>query len=355
MSPRSSGRTPTLATWNATAVAGTSVLAAVITVALVTGLTGARMGPELLLVGLVPVLCATLTAAVLGRLLSQDMRELRRYAVEGVSGRTERTGTTRPFMPLTDELSELAATLDALHVRVRVADDIAGGHRRTAESASAGMYELLSGLVASEEGTRGQLAAELHDTVAQSLVAARGMLAADGGGDLSRVEDLVAEAEDQLRAVMARTRPPALAEGDLAGAVGGLCDDLELRYGLVVTLSWPSDPQPIPLASAVTVYRFFQEALLNVVKHADCDRAEAGLMMDGEGVTAFVRDHGPGFDPSEVRSERGRHVGLGLLRERARLAGGGVSVLSAPGVGTTLTLDLPRGLLAAGRRSPAVG
>src|SRR3954462_12684941 len=71
------------------------------------------------------------------------------------------------------ELAALAQTLDAIHLRVRMADDVAERHRRAAETASAGMFELLSGLVAAEEGARGQLSAELHDTVAQSLMAAR--------------------------------------------------------------------------------------------------------------------------------------------------------------------------------------
>jgi len=222
-----------------------------------------------------------------------------------------------------------------------MADEVAERHRRSAETASAGMFELLAGLVAAEEGARGQLSAELHDTVAQSLMAARSMLADEPG--VSQAAELVAEAEEQVRAVMARTRPPALREGDLARAVAALRDDMENRYGLVVDLSWPNTAYPLPLATAVTVYRFFQEALLNVVKHADVDYAVAGLRIDEEWVVARVGDEGPGFDPEEVQPEKGRHVGLGLLRERARLVGGSLEVTSWPANGTTLTLRLPRG------------
>jgi nitrate/nitrite-specific signal transduction histidine kinase len=59
-------------------------------------------------------------------------------------------------------------------------------------------------------------------------------------------------------------------------------------------------------------------------------------------VTATVRDEGPGFDPAGVKPDRGRHVGLGLLRERARLSGGSLEVTSRRGEGTVLTLRLPR-------------
>src|SRR3954471_6357902 len=133
------------------------------------------------------------------------------------------------------EMVELARTLEALHMRVRMSDEVAERHRRSAETASAGMFELLAGLVAAEEGARGQLSAELHDTVAQSLMAARSMLCEPVGG-VSQAAELVAEAEEQVRAVMARTRPPALRDGDLARAVAMLRDDMENRYGLRVEL-----------------------------------------------------------------------------------------------------------------------
>jgi signal transduction histidine kinase len=225
-----------------------------------------------------------------------------------------------------------------------MADQLGERHRREAETAGAGVFELLSGLVAAEEGARGQLAAELHDTVAQSLMIARGLLAAGATSpqDVAKLADYVEDAEEQVRAVMARTRPPALRDGDLASAVGALRLDMHARYGLNVQVTWPGSPYPLPLASAVTVYRFFQEALLNVVKHADVDDAFLTLVVDEEQVLASVRDEGPGFDPSSVRPDRGRHVGLGLLRERARLSGGELEIVSRRGEGTSLTLRLPR-------------
>lgn len=177
------------------------------------------------------------------------------------------------------------------------------------------MFELLSGLVGAEETARGQLSAELHDTAAQSLMLAPSHLAAatrERRGldwrELAAVADLVDEAEEQVRAVMAHTRPPALRTGDLATAVAELRDDLCARYALDVRFAWPTSPHPLPLVTAVTVYRFFQEALLNVVKHADADMATARLDVTDDEVTAAVTDEGSGFDPATVRPDRGRHT-----------------------------------------------
>lgn len=297
----------------------------------------------------VGVLAAVLALAAAGaHALGQQFERVRTRALAGVGSGEQPLGSSpqpseRALRGLR-ELHRLDEALRALRQRIQVADEVAERYRRDADSAGMGMFELLSGLVAAEEGTRGQLAAELHDSVAQSLGAARRMLSDPcDEGVWSEVGPLVEEAEDALRATMARTRPPALRDGDLAAAVSILRDDFDMRYGLRVTLEWPDTEYPLPLATAVTLYRFFQEGLLNVLKHADVDEAVASLTVDGRHLTAVVRDDGPGFDMTTQAAAGvgGRHVGLGLLRERARLAGGSVDVMSAPGAGTMLSLRLP--------------
>jgi signal transduction histidine kinase len=342
------GRNLPLAAW--AAIGGTTT---VVTMVLLVGVVLARGGLDRLellalgiglLVGLVLVGFGTFWS----RRVTAGLRELHADAVRRLRDPSLRVSTSPPqLVGAATEFAELARVLDALHLRARVADEVAEQSRRTAEQTSAGVFELLSGLVAAEEATRGQLSAELHDTVAQSLAVARSLLAdtdADATPDSARIKqvrDLVEDAEEQVRAVMARARPAELRDGDLASAVGALRREFGSRYLVTVRLSWPQEAYPLPLVSAVTVYRFFQEALLNVVKHADVDEADAELAVEGEQLVARVRDAGPGFVPSQVQSGGGRHVGLGLLKERARLAGGSLDVVTAPGQGTELTLRLP--------------
>ena len=358
------GRNLPLAAWAAIGGAAT-----VVTMVVLVGAVLARGGLDRLeylalgaglLVGLLLVALAVLWT----RRVTAGMRELHADAVRRLRDPSLRAGVTTPrLVGATTEFAELASVLDALHLRARVADEVAEQSRRTAEQTSAGVFELLSGLVAAEEATRGQLSAELHDTVAQSLAAARALLAdsdpehPDPAKD-ERVRGLVEDAEEQVRAVMARTRPAELRDGDLASAVGALRREFAARYLVTVRLSWPQEAYRLPLVSAVTVYRFFQEALLNVVKHADVDEAEASLAVEGDQIVARVKDAGAGFVPSQVQSSGGRHVGLGLLRERARLAGGSLDVVTAPEHGTELTLRLPlspRSALVLGPGNPGNG
>lgn len=304
--------------------------------ALVLGASPAGVGAT------VTVGCAALAAAWTALWSARSRRALRHLHREALARlqHPDVLRTTGPRVPR--QLADLARVLEALQLRVRVADEVADRQRRMAETASSGVGELLSGLVAAEEGARGQLAAELHDTVAQSLLAARQVLADTGDASGGQAGELLDEAEEQVRAVMARTRPPELRRGDLAVAVGALCDDLLRRYGLRVALRWTDQPVPLPVTVAVVVYRFFQEALLNVVKHAEGDHATACLAIDEQGLRAEVVDGGPGFDADRFSpGAGGRQVGLVLLTERARLAGGSLVVSSSPGSTTTVELRLP--------------
>jgi signal transduction histidine kinase len=341
------GRNLPLAAWAAIGGAVT-----VVTMVVLVGAVLARGGLDRLElialgVGLLAGLVLVGVGVLWSRRVTAGLRELHADAVRRLRDPSLRVSTSAPqLVGAASEFAELAQVLDALHLRARVADEVAEQSRRTAEQTSAGVFELLSGLVAAEEATRGQLSAELHDTVAQSLAAARSLLADLDRADpdperIERVRDLVEDAEEQVRAVMARARPAELRDGDLASAVGALRREFGSRYLVTVRLNWPQEAYPLPLVSAVTVYRFFQEALLNVVKHADVDEADASLAVEGEQLVARVRDAGTGFVPSQVQSSGGRHVGLGLLRERARLAGGSLDVTTAPGDGTELTLRLP--------------
>ena len=218
---------------------------------------------------------------------------------------------------------------------------------------SAGAASRLFGeLVRAEEAARATLAGELHDTVAQSLSAALSQLA-DPNGQYEGIE-AVRDAEEQLRMVLSRLRPPELERGDLALAVSDLCLELEHRFGLEVEVSWPQEPVKLPIAVAVLVYRFLQEGLLNALEHADGEGVRLALSVqdvaDGaRWLQVDVSDEGPGFDPKAVVSSGGRHVGLRLAGERARLAGGALTVDSRVGEGTRLRLRLPL----AGPRSQA--
>lgn len=107
-----------------------------------------------------------------------------------------------------------------------------------AEFTSAGFAELFAKRVHAEEGLRSALTAELHDTVAQTLLTAQWEL--EQGGSLDEALAQVTMAEGQLRAVMAQTRPPEL-NRDLATSVRELIEEMSTRYKLDLRVTgWPA-------------------------------------------------------------------------------------------------------------------
>jgi signal transduction histidine kinase len=98
------------------------------------------------------------------------------------------------------------------------------------------------------------------------------------------------------------------------------------------------------------IYRIVQEALTNVVKHAQADRVEIQIAVDGEELTVEVIDNGKGFDAERMSGVGAAGWGLLGIRERTQLLGGEARFRSAPGAGTRISVRIPLG---DARQSPA--
>ena len=113
------------------------------------------------------------------------------------------------------------------------------------------------------------------------------------------------------------------------------------------------ETERLPEASETALYRVVQEALTNVLRHAKARRVSLVLQCSPAQAAAVVEDDGVGFDADSVTTPTGDGGRLGLLgmRERVALAGGTLTVESAPGRGTTVVARVP--LPAAGRTGRA--
>jgi signal transduction histidine kinase len=201
------------------------------------------------------------------------------------------------------------------------------------------------------ERERGRWARELHDESLQSMAGLRVLLsAARRGGDQDGVDGLLSQAIQQvdttiaeMRRLIADLRPATLDELGLGAALGALVERLGwaevLTVELRVELADDGSGNPIRFVGQIedTVYRLVQEALNNVAKHAETDRARVEVIETGDKIRVQIEDQGRGFDSA------GSTDGFGLLgmRERVLLAGGTLMLKSAPGTGTTITARLP--------------
>ncbi len=206
------------------------------------------------------------------------------------------------------------------------------------------------GTLRAAEEERQRIARELHDDTAQCLAALLVRLrvlrrTGDEGAReelLDRMQDELAAAVEGVRRISRGLRPPALGDVGLAAAVRshvrGTLELSSLQAEVVVE----EVDQALGREEQLVLYRVIQEALTNVIRHAEAESVWVEVRLDDGEVVARVRDDGRGFDaPGEILSGEG--LGLVGMEERARIGGGTLSISSAPGEGTVVELRLPAG------------
>ncbi|GHJ48918.1 two-component sensor histidine kinase [Catellatospora sp. TT07R-123] len=194
---------------------------------------------------------------------------------------------------------------------------------------------------------RSRLAGEIHDTLAQGFTSIITLLQAVGA-ELDRdpdrarehVELAVRTARENLaesRALIAALQPAALDASSLEQAVRRQVERLGEETGAAVSYEVGGQPCPLPTAVEVVLLRAAQEALANVRRHAAAAAVRVRLDFRAEGVALCVRDDGQGFDAA--RSAPG--FGLSGMRARVAQVSGVLTVDSAPGRGTAVTVEVP--------------
>jgi PAS domain S-box-containing protein len=207
------------------------------------------------------------------------------------------------------------------------------------------LREQAAELAASQE--RAHLARELHDSVTQALFSMgltlrtlELLLATDPEAareKLGELRELQKDALAEMRTLIFELRPSSLESDGLEQAIRTHATAVQRRTGLVIVV----DAEPLErLALSVeeALYRIAQEALHNVVKHANASHATIRLWREGERIHLSVVDDGSGFDPESV--PRG-HLGLIGMRQRVELVGGELRVMSRTRRGTTIEASVP--------------
>jgi signal transduction histidine kinase len=199
---------------------------------------------------------------------------------------------------------------------------------------------------------RARLARELHDSVTQALFSmtlhartTHMYLEREGIDPTSplalsvrQLSDLTQGALAEMRALLFELRPGALREEGLVAALRKQAAALTAREEVKVDVQAP--PGRISLDERVEeqLYRLSQEALHNVVKHAQATHVQLCLSLAEDAVTLEVTDNGVGFDPAERHPG---HMGLSTMAERAASLGGDLEVRSTPGNGTVIRVAVP--------------
>ncbi|HBA89350.1 MAG TPA: histidine kinase [Geobacter sp.] len=201
-----------------------------------------------------------------------------------------------------------------------------------------------------QEYERKHLSRELHDDLGQRLNAAKiicdllGTDLARAPGDitarLGHLSEVLRGSVESIRHICAGLRPSALERYGLVGAVRSDCETVAAHHALKVEFSAHGmEGVRLPKEAEITFYRVFQEALHNVVKHAAANRVEVRLVASYPVLRMRITDDGRGFDAA-LRVRNG-HLGLVGMSERVELLNGTLELVSRPGEGTRVAVEIP--------------
>jgi PAS domain S-box-containing protein len=277
-------------------------------------------------------------------------------------------GRLQGFCKVTRDLSDRKRAEEALHLEVRertraeeqlqdlnrrleaeVLVRTAELRRANAELAGARdrLQALSAQLIRAQEDERGRIARELHDDIGQLLTGLRLQLDGLAHGDTTwspaDCAGVVDRAIEHTRRLALNLRPAVLDDLGLEAALDWMLGQQARTAGW--ESSFTSDLQGRRFAPDLETacFRIAQEALTNAARHAGAKRVTLSLrQLDGR-LWLEVADDGKGFDPAAqaLLEDRGLHFGLVSLRERARLAGAALSIVSLPSRGTRVVAEFP--------------
>ncbi len=220
--------------------------------------------------------------------------------------------------------------------------------RKRAEDA---IHKLANRVVHAQEKERQRLSRELHDEAGQALTALKlslQLLEADLPLDTEVLRQNLKEAimlsdstMEQIRRLAWDLRPPALDTIGLNLTLESFCRDFSKRTQLLIDYNG-YNVRGISDAMNICIYRVLQEALTNVVKHAQAREVTVTLSQDAHTVRLIVADNGQGFDTASGKPDS-KTGGIGIMgmRERLELLGGWLEVGTGPGRGLRLSATLP--------------
>jgi PAS domain S-box-containing protein len=142
-----------------------------------------------------------------------------------------------------------------------------------------------------------------------------------------------------VRRISMELRPGVLDDLGLVAALEWQLKDFEKRTGIRSEFIVPEEEISFDAELSTVLFRIFQEALTNVARHSGATEVRVRLRMDADSPTLEVEDNGKGIEKEKILSSKS--LGLLGMRERAQMFGGRITVTGTPGIGTTVTVEIP--------------
>ncbi len=215
--------------------------------------------------------------------------------------------------------------------------------------------KLLSKLIQAQEKERKRIAAEIHDTIAQSLVgihtriqACLSMIRKEKVSsqlekELYDLKDVVIDNVKEVRRLIFNLRPSSLDDLGLIPSLENYIKRFKKETGIDVQFIVNRSARRLNPSVETALFRIIQEALTNIQKHSQAKRAYVKISFEPKSINLRIADDGKGFEWDKVTEKflAGESYGLQGMKERVSLLGGSFKVDTKPGEGTQVSVEIP--------------
>jgi len=254
-----------------------------------------------------------------------------------------------------DEIGQLESDFNEMVLQIQTEESTNLALSEDLKHQTARQQDLLKGLITAQEDERKRVARELHDDLGQSLSglalhleAAQQFVETDPDRaleQLSLTREMINSTTQQMYELIMALRPSVLDELGLAAALRSLAKRVLPADRFVFTLESDQLKNRLQPSIETALYRIFQEALSNIVRHSAADRVNITLSQRGRVFEGEISDNGKGINLETGNRETDHPHGLGILgmQERVAQVGGTIDIKSGPGEGTRISIRIPLG------------
>lgn len=298
----------------------------------------------IVIVGSILLIIGIVVAWVFSRNLTKPLDNLTRAATAIANGKySQVTEVNR-----TDEVGKLARAFNAMSEQVSRAKKILEDKIAETEQVNEQLRELSAHLQNIREEERMHIAREMHDELGQLLTGFKmdvswlnkklGDVTDPAVAEkLAEMSLIVDDAVKFVRRIAAELRPGILDDLGLVPALDWHSKEFEKRFKINVDFRSSVEELKTSPQVATGLYRMYQESLTNVARHSNANNVSANLEVEQDEIRFSIQDDGHGFDTSK----KSGHLGLLGMKERAAMIGGALEIISSPGGGTQVLIQVP--------------
>lgn len=226
-----------------------------------------------------------------------------------------------------DEIGELTDTFNIMTQKLKL----------KSEELETERIKSMRSLIDGQEIERQRLSRELHDSLGQLLIALK--LKHESSDNKEEIGELFDKTIEETRRISNNLMPAALAEFGLTTALRNICNDISENTNIQIQLKAHGAIKNLDLEVKIYLFRIIQEALTNIIKHAQAKHALIDLNYTNNTVNISIKDDGIGFNTNAVLKKNSN--GLNNIKDRVSLLGGSFQIIAKKNKGTSLTLSIP--------------